>query len=756
MIKKWLGRAAVILLVAGLIGLGGWWGWQEYQTRQVIASLTFDPSLDQAQSFAAGNFTLLWDPAGGGRLSAVRTGAPGSEAWATQRGTSFVTAAVGREEVKEARAMYFVSDVLKTTCEQQNIQSIQAKGETVVVAGQLTCLGRDPLNYTLTFSAVSENALGFRVDLENPGEVNRLYFTYATSPDEHFFGFGEQFSYFDLKGQRVPVFISEQGIGRGAQPITAGANLQASAGGNAFTTYIAAPYYITSQMRGLFLENTEYMVFDLRNAGRVHLQVFSAQLSGQILSGGAPAELIKAYTDYSGRMRPLPDWILNGAVVGMQGGTARVREVLAQLSASGAPLSAFWLQDWVGHRVTSFGRQLWWNWELDAERYPEWERLVADLKAQDIRTMIYISPFLVDVAQKAGVQRNLFKEAAELGYLVKNANGEPYLVQNTDFSAGMVDLTNPAAVNWYKKVIAENLIGIGAAGWMADFGEGLPYDAVLADGRSGAVYHNQYPVDWAAINRAAIQEAGLENEIVFFTRAGFTRSPRYSTLFWEGDQLVSWDADDGLRSAVTGLLSSGISGMAYNHSDIGGYTTITNPVMNYHRSRELLMRWMELSAFTTVYRTHEGNRPDENAQFYSDAETLAQFTRMAKVYAAWGFYRKQLVQEAAETGLPVVRHPFIQYPQDEHFWSMSYQQFMVGSELMVAPVTEERAVQVQVYLPAGRWVNLWTGEVTVSASAGTTLTVAAPLGQPAVFYPEGSAVGEQFAANLRAAGLIGW
>lgn len=754
MIKKWLGRAAVILLIAGLIGLGGWWAWQEYQTRQIIASLSFDAALGQSQSFTAGSFTLLWDPAGGGRLAAISADEPGREAWSTQRGTSFVTAAAGKEQVREARAMYFFSDTLQTTCEQQHIQSIHSQGESVVVQGTLTCVRRDPVSYTLTFTSISKNALGFEVKLDQPGEVNRLYFTYETNASEHFFGFGEQFSMFDLKGQRVPVFISEQGIGRGAQPITTGANLQANAGGNAFTTYIAAPYYITSQMRGLFLENTEYMVFDLRNAERVHVQAFAAQLNGQILIGSTPADLIKAYTEYSGRMRPLPDWILSGAVVGMQGGTARVREVLAQLSASGTPLSAFWLQDWVGHRVTSFGRQLWWNWELDQERYPEWDKLVADLKAGNIRTMIYISPFLVDVEQKAGVQRNLFKEAAELGYLVKNANGEPYLVQNTDFSAGMVDLTNPDAVSWYKKVIADNLLGIGASGWMADFGEGLPYDAVMADGRSGAVYHNQYPVDWAALNRAAIQEAGLGDDIVFFTRAGFTRSPRYSTLFWEGDQLVSWDADDGLRSAVTGLLSSGISGMAFNHSDIGGYTTITNPLMNYHRSRELLMRWMELSAFTTVYRTHEGNRPDDNAQFYSDAETLAQFTRMAKVYAAWGFYRKQLVQEAAETGLPVVRHPFIQYPRDEHFWSMSYQQFMVGSELMVAPVTGERDVKVEIYLPTGRWVNLWTGAVVDSPGAGTTLTVDAPMGQPAVFYLEGSAVGAQFAANLRAAGLL--
>ena len=126
---------------------------------------------------------------------------------------------------------------------------------------------------------------------------------------------------------------------------------------------------------------------------------------------------------------------------------------------------------------------------------------------------------------------------------------------------------------------------------------------------------------------------------------------------------MSWDDSDGIKTAVTGLLSSGISGFSYNHSDIGGYTTITNPIMNYHRSKELLMRWMELSAFTTIYRTHEGNLPDANAQFYTDNETLSQFDRFARIYVCMvilpkvSLYKRQRRQE-----LPVVRHPFIHYP----------------------------------------------------------------------------------------------
>lgn len=88
-------------------------------------------------------------------------------------------------------------------------------------------------------------------------------------------------------------------------------------------------------------------------------------------------------------------------------------------------------------------------------------------------------------------------------------------------------------------------------------------------------------------------------------RAGFRESPKWASLFWQGDQMVSWQANDGIKSAVVGLLSSGISGYAFNHSDIGGYCSVNLPFFKYQRSEELLLRWMELNAFTTVFRTHE-------------------------------------------------------------------------------------------------------------------------------------------------------
>lgn len=110
--------------------------------------------------------------------------------------------------------------------------------------------------------------------------------------------------------------------------------------------------------------------------------------------------------------------------------------------------------------------------------------------------------------------------------------------------------------------------------------------------------------EWKA-NRVGKEREDPEESLVFFMRAGFRDSPKWGMLFWEGDQMVSWQANDGIKSAVVGLLSSGLSGYALNHSDIGGYCAVNLPFIKYNRSEELLIRWMELNAFTTVFRTHE-------------------------------------------------------------------------------------------------------------------------------------------------------
>jgi alpha-glucosidase (family GH31 glycosyl hydrolase) len=223
--------------------------------------------------------------------------------------------------------------------------------------------------------------------------------------------------------------------------------------------------------------------------------------------------------------------------------------------------------------------------------------------------------------QKPNTRRHLFEEAKELGILVRDQAGEPYMMPNTAFDVAMLDFTNPEAHAWFKEIL-QGMADDGVSGWMADFGEGLPLDARLHSGEDPVAAHNRYPELWARVNRefadewkadklisrpaaAAEEEDDDEDGLVFFVRSGFRESSRWAMLFWEGDQMVSWQANDGIKSSVVGLLSGGLSGFPLNHSDAGGYCTVDLPFLRYCRSEELLLRWMEVNAFTVVFRTHE-------------------------------------------------------------------------------------------------------------------------------------------------------
>ena len=223
-----------------------------------------------------------------------------------------------------------------------------------------------------------------------------------------------------------------------------------------------------------------------------------------------------------------------------------------------------------------------------------------------------------------------------------------------------------------------------------------------------------------------------KRQLLFFTRSGYRKSPGSSTLFWLGDQLVTWDVYDGIKSAVVGMLSGGVSGFSLNHSDAGGYTTIVNSLVRVTRSRELLWRWLELSALSPVMRTHEGNRPDENFQIDGDAETLRHFARCAKLYKAWAVYRKQLVAQAAASGMPVARHLALHYPGDPNVYKLSFEEYLLGEDLLVAPITDPGVVTAKVYLPEGTWVHVFTGRAFAVAASGQNIEIAAPLGQPAL------------------------
>jgi alpha-glucosidase len=246
---------------------------------------------------------------------------------------------------------------------------------------------------------------------------------------------------------------------------------------------------------------------------------------------------------------------------------------------------------------------------------------------------------------------------------------------------------------------------------MADFGEYLPFDAVLYSGEDAAAYHNRYPEEWAKLTVQALEESGRAGDVLFFMRSAWLRSPQYNSVFWEGDQLVTWDANDGLKSVILGALSGGISGHAMSHSDIGGYTVTEYdaPGCTFLRTEELLNRWTELSTFgAALFRTHVGSSTSSsNFNVYDSPESIAHFAKFASIFGALKPYRDTLIQEALSAGLPLIRPLAMNYAYDDEAWTIQ-DAYLFGDDFLVAPCTDEGSVVVDVYMPAfsGNWVYL--------------------------------------------------
>lgn len=627
-----------------------------------------------------------------------------------------VFAGIGAETIAVYRGNFDITDYVEE----------RAPLAHVTIDGALLHFRRDaagPVWLTLEVQE-DEAAAVLHVRYAHP-RLNRFWFRVCAEPQEHVWGCGEQMSYFDLRGRRFPLWTSEPGVGRDkTSPITFQADVHGHAGGDYYTTNYPQPTFISSRRYAVHVETTAYSAFDFRHDTFHELEIWAAPDRLEFYAAPDFAGLVERLSERFGRQPRLPEWLYNGAIIGLKAGEDSFARLEAYLAAD-TRVSALWCEDWAGVRTTSFGTRLFWNWQWNPARYPDLPRRIAELHARGIRFMGYANPYLC-------TDGALFGEADSLGLLARDAQGGTYRVDFGEFDCGIVDFTNPAACGWFAtRILCGNMLDLGLSGWMADFGEYLPTDARLSNGVDARLMHNAWPTLWAQVNADALASAGRSGDALFFMRAGFTGVQRFCPLLWAGDQCVDFSRHDGLPSVLCGALSSGLLGNAYHHSDIGGYTSLFGNV----RTPELLMRWIEMAAFTPVMRTHEGNRPTDNLQIDQSPEVLAHFACFTRIWCHLTPYLRALSDEAATRGLPLQRPLFLEFPDDPAGYAIQ-DQYLYGPDLLVAPVLSPEVTNRRVQLPAGTtWTHLWSG---TRHAGGTHLTVPAPIGEPPVFIRDAS------------------
>lgn len=662
--------------------------------------------------------------------------------WESPQGEGFLSAGKGDTSVVDDLGLLRVSDHSVQSWSDQRILSAHVEADdSLTLKGTLE--GKRSLDWEMRMSEASSGRLDVSVSIDPVAD--RLYLSAALDEDEGVHGFGAQSSGWDLRGTRVALIPREQGIGRGEQPLSFLVDLAASSAGGQDTTYLTSAVGITDRSRSMAYRGEAISSVDLRPDDRMIWEVWDDQATFSLVAAATPTQALSIQSEWAGTAAPPPAWTSTGLIAGLQGGTEEVRAKVATLQESGVPLAAVWLQDWVGRRTTDFGERLQWNWSLDAQQYPAWDELVAELEDQGIRVLTYVNPSLsVDsgAASAARGGRDLYEEAAAAGYLALAADGSVLDADQHGFTAATVDLSNPDAREWFAQVIADEVAGIGASGWMADFAEGPPPDAVLAGG-SGIDWRVRWPVLWQEVNQRAMELAGLTDDGFVWHRSGSTASAGRADALWLGDQAQDWSRTDGLASTVTLTQALSASGMTQVHGDIGGYTSIDLPVLaDVARDDELVRRWAEASVLQPVFRTHEGNRPAFSAQPAEDTDLAQELGDLTRLFTALAPERERLAAEGPLAG--GAQHPWMLDPEAE-LTGAADEELQLGPDVLLAPVLEAGVETVDVVLPPGRWEHIWTGELFGDEAAVTHSTVAAPLGQPALFVREGTAVASDLA-----------
>lgn len=580
----------------------------------------------------------------------------------------------------------------------RNVVSATPRGTGV----RLAVSTDDPTGRQLIVTVAPDGAGAIRVSAvpSDPTGVAAMADSFSSAPSEAFHGFGGRHNALDQHGQDFYNWIDQEDVGEGSL-------------GSADSTYLfpdgpQAAYYAQSS----FVSNRGYGF--LLNQGALsrwrldsdrpdawQTEVAAPALD-YVVAPGSMDHAAATLTWITGRQRVPPDWGLGPMFdreVAYPSETpatyeAQVDSDLQNIARYHLPLRAYRIE----------------GWQFVPRSFLE--SVIARLHARGVKALLYFRAFVGQ--DNIGTDDPAeFNVAVDNGYVAETASGQPYIfVSNFNEPAALIDFTNPAARRWWAQRI-DAALNLGADGFMLDFGEQVQPAMRFADGSTGDEMHNRYPIVYQQATRAAVNAYARSHpgrSFFFFTRSGYTGDPGTAAdenANFPGDETTDWSAASGLASQTPDMLNRAIGGAYGFGTDIGGYFDI-GPFQP--TTKELFLRWAEWAALSPVFRLHGSVSAGVHAPWTYDQQTVDIYNALSDLHLSAEPLILKLWAEAVKTGIPPTEPLYLAYPDDPRAAAQD-QEWLLGPDVLVAPVVTEGAGSRAIYFPRGCWRRPADGQV---------------------------------------------
>ena len=482
----------------------------------------------------------------------------------------------------------------------------------------------------------------------------RIAASFSLSANEKIFGGGESFTKLDKRGQKLILYATDA------------LSVQTN------EMYKPIPFFMSSKGYGMFHHTSAPLTFDFGSAyDGANTAFLGDDQMDLFIFLGKPKEILAEYTNLTGRSPVPPLWSFGLWMSRISYfSEEETREVAQKLREYEIPCDVI-------HLDTGWFEKDWrCDYQFSKNRFYDPVKMIADLKEMGFRISLWQLPYFAPT-------NPLYREAVEKGFVVKDADG------GLPTEDAIIDFSNKVAVNWYQGFLRKLLkVGVGAI--KVDFGEAAPFYGSYSSGKSGFYEHNLYPLRYNKAVYDITKDVNINP--VIWARSAWAGSQRYP-IHWGGD---AENTDCGMACTLRAGLSLGLCGFSFWSHDIGGFVKET--------PEELYRRWMPFGMLTSHSRCH-GAPPKE--PWYFSKEFIKDFRKAVELKYRLMPYVYTQACICSRNGYPMMRTLFFEYPDDPGAWGIE-DEYLFGSDILVAPLLEEGSEGRQVYLPEGGWFDYQT------------------------------------------------